>query len=63
MPNDSERQRLIAVAGPRDRSFVAYREFVRDLCRALNPQATDDLTEAEWRADWQAFWQQAGPPT
>jgi hypothetical protein len=50
----------IHIARPADRTLPAYQVWVRDVCHALNPDAADDLTPAEWQAAWQAFWAAAG---
>jgi hypothetical protein len=41
---------------PADRSLQAYKDFIRGMALALNPDAQDDMTELQWRKSWQAFW-------
>jgi hypothetical protein len=47
---------------PADRSLQAYKNFIRHMTLALNPDAKDDMTEEQWRQAWEEFWAAAGEP-
>ena len=49
---------------PADNSLESFKEFIRAAALALDPDASDHLTEEQWRQAWQAFWgdQRARPP-
>jgi hypothetical protein len=34
----------------------AYKDFMRAMTSARNPDQKDDTTEELWREEWQAFW-------
>lgn len=56
--NNAEPRRFYS--RPVDRSLQAYKDFIRGMTLALNPDAKDELTEDEWRKAWQEFWAGAG---
>jgi hypothetical protein len=41
---------------PADRSLQAYKDFIRGMTLALDPDAKDDMTEARWQQAWKEFW-------
>ena len=47
---------------PADQSLEAFKDFIRGLTLALNPDAADEPTEEEWRSAWKAFWGSAEEP-
>ena len=41
---------------PRDKSLQAFKDWIGDVYQALNPGATDTLTEEQWVEKWKEFW-------
>jgi len=40
----------------KNKSLEAYKQFIMDATRALNPAAKDDSTPEEWERHWRDFW-------
>jgi hypothetical protein len=56
--DDTQTQRFYG--RPADRTLQGYKDFIRGMTLALNPEAKDDTTEEQWRQAWQEFWSGAG---
>jgi len=43
---------------PRDESLEAFKDWIKGVVKALNPNAKEDMTMTEemWEADWREFW-------
>ena len=41
---------------PRDKSLQAYKDWIQDMTRRLNPNAEDTMTDEEWIDGWKKFW-------
>jgi hypothetical protein len=45
---------------PRDKSLQAYKAWILNTLKRINPDAKDDsMTEEKWIEHWQKFWSKA----
>ena len=48
---------------PNDKSLEVYKDFIKGITKALNPDNKSTMTEEEWIAAWKKFWSKADSKT
>jgi hypothetical protein len=47
---------VLVFARPADKSLQAYKNWIQGMVKRINPNAKNDMTDADWERDWKAFW-------
>ena len=51
----------VSFSRPRDKSLQAFKDWIENLVKRINPNAPEgDTSEEEWIEDWKKFWSKAG---
>lgn len=50
-------EKVRVLSRPKDRSLEAFKEWITNMVRKLNPSAPEEvIPDSEWEADWKTFW-------
>jgi hypothetical protein len=62
MNSEPKEKPQIHFTRPRDQSLEAFREWILNMVKALNPSAEHKLTDQQWEAGWKEFWKNTKGP-